>query len=336
MSGTVKEIGGYFGLETFSGTEHYGDLIGVNSARNALLYVMKAKNIKKLFVPHFLCDSVAELCRREGYDLVEYHIDKDFMPVFDHNLAKDEYLYIVNYYGQISNDQLLSMKKRWGNVILDNVQAFFQKPVAGVDTIYSCRKFFGVPDGAYLASDTKLPMELEVDFSRDRMSHLLGRFEVSGSAFFSDFQANDDRFAQMPLRRMSALTQNFMRALDYEAVRTTRNENYHRLEDSFGFCNRLSLAVPDGPYCYPFWCENGMAVKRVLAEKKIYVPTLWPNVLVSKTSSQLEKDFAANILPLPCDQRYDAEDIKWMSDVLRQVLCDMGERGSLDRVFKED
>ena len=58
-------------------------------------------------------------------------------------------VYIVNYYGLFSEEQLISLKNKYGNIVVDNAQAFFTEPVKGIDTIYSCRKFFGVPDGGY-------------------------------------------------------------------------------------------------------------------------------------------------------------------------------------------
>ena len=46
------------------------------------------------------------------------------------------------------------------NVIIDNVQAYFQRPIEGFDTLYSCRKYFGVPDGAVLYTDLEIePLE---------------------------------------------------------------------------------------------------------------------------------------------------------------------------------
>lgn len=310
-----KEIGGYFGLEQFPGQEYHHDLIGVNSGRNALLYILKARHVRKLYIPRFLCDSVSELCRREGYAYEEYPIDRDFLPVFDRALQPDEYLYIVNYYGQLSNDQVTKMKIKWGNIIFDNVQAFFQRPVVGVDTVYSCRKFFGVPDGGYVATTAYWDEGLPLDVSKDRMKHILGRFEESGSSYYRDFQAKDELFYTLPLRRMSALTRNLLCGIDYEAVCQKRNENYALLENLLGSRNRLKLNAPDGPYVYPFYCQNGMEVKKRLAEKKIYVATLWPNVL--QWEGTPEKDYAENILPLPCDQRYDAND---MERIIKEVL----------------
>lgn len=311
----MKEIGGYFGLEQFAGNTYYDNLIPVNSGRNALLYILKAKQVRKLYIPRFLCDSVSKLCKREGYAFEEYSISRSFLPEFSKELEDGEYLYIVNYYGQISNTQISSLKEQFGRIIVDNVQAFFQKPVSGVDTVYSCRKFFGVPDGGYVATDAMLEDHLQQDISKDRMVHILGRYEGTASEYYSYHKENDRSFVETPLRYMSELTRNLLRGIDYEYVRSKRNANYAILAHALDEINKLQLAPPDGPYCYPFYCEDGMRIKKELAAQKIYVPTLWPNVLDLEAS--LEKDFAENILPLPCDQRYGAEDMEIIIKHLR-------------------
>ena len=310
-----KEIGGYLGLEQACGREFYEDLQAVNSGRNALLYILKAYDVKKLHIPRFLCDSVSELCRRENIPFATYGIDRNFAPLFEGELGEGEWLYLVNYYGQLTAEQVLAWKKRYERVILDNIQAFFCCPITGIPTVYSCRKFFGVPDGGYAACEAVLP--LERDSSRDRMTHILGRFEESGSAYYAAFQRNDEIFYDLPLRKMSPITRNILRSVDYEAVRQKRNANYAVLEAALGEKNPLPITASDGPYCYPFYCENGMEVKRALAKKKIYVPTLWPEV--TEQGSALERDYAKNILPLPVDQRYDPEDMKRIVEELR--LC---------------
>lgn len=315
----MKEIGGYFGLETFTGREYHDGLLALNNGRNALLYLLKARKIKKLYLPWFLCDSVSNLCDRYGYAYECYSIGPDFLPIFHRELGADEYLYVVNFYGQLSNEIAIELKARYGNIIFDNIHAFFQKPAEGIDTIYSCRKFFGVPDGGYLATDAVLEEELPTDVSKDRMKHVLGRFEGSASDYYGDFKANDHSFGELELRHMSALTHNLLRAVDYEAVRRRRNENYALLDASLGRINNLSLQTPEGPYAYPLYCPNGMELKKKLAQKGIFVATLWPNVLGKEDS--LEKYFAENILPLPCDQRYDGEDMK---RIIREVVACIG------------
>lgn len=314
----VSEIGGYFGLEHFGGQEYYEDLIRLNTGRNALLYVLKARNIRKLYIPYYLCDCISLLCDRYGYSYEYYHIGPDFLPQLDRPLPEDSWLYIVNYFGQISNKKLLELKALYKNVIFDNVQAFFQRPVAGIDTIYSCRKFFGVPDGSYLSTDAPALSELPLDVSKDRMKHVLGRYEGSGSEYYRDFQKSDESYYDLELREMSRLTRNILRAVNYDAVCRKRNENYAALAAVLDGQNTLRLTAPEGPYCYPFYCENGAEARKLLAQKKIYVPTLWPNVL--DMDAPLEQDLVRSILPLPCDQRYCQNDMIKILEEMQQCI----------------
>jgi len=305
----MKEIGGYFGLEQYNGTEYHDGLLAVNTGRNALAYLIKARKIRKLYIPFYLCDSISNVCKREGCEVAYYHINDNFLPRVDIDLRDNEWLYIVNYYGMITNKQVQLMKCQWDRIIFDNVQAFFQKALPGVDTIYSCRKFFGVPDGAYVATDVE-KIDLEKEVSGKRMKHILGRFEETASAYYAAFKENDHSFNDLPVRAMSDLTHNLLRAVDYSTVRKKRNENYRILAEQLDRINglqMLQMPVPDGPYAYPFYASNGMQIKKMLAQEKIYVATLWPNVLTLEET--LEKDYAENILPLPCDQRYEEDDM---------------------------
>lgn len=313
------EIGGYFGIDTLTNGvgEYYPDLFALNTARNALVYLLKARCIQKLYLPYYLCDSVSLVCKREGYSYEYYHITENFEPEFDKALSRGEYLYIVNYYGQISNEKLEGYKQKYKNIIVDNVQAFFQKAVDGIDTIYSCRKFMGVPDGAYLATDSILSERLEADKSEDRTSHIYGRAADGASAHYAEFRANDESFKQLPLRRMSSLTHRMLSEIDYEKVKKIRKDNYRYLHQHLVCSNKLELCIPEGPYAYPYYCENGMAIKKKLAERKIYVATLWPNVL--EMQGLLEKNYAENILPLPCDQRYGEREMDFVLNSLMTV-----------------
>lgn len=308
----MRQIGGYLELETAHGREYHEGLTAVNSGRNALAYLIRARGIRKLHIPRFLCDSVESVCRREGCAVDFYPIGADFAPQFQGPLGPDAWLYIVNFYGRLDDTAVIALKARFGRVIVDNVQAFFQPNLPGVDTVYSCRKFFGVPDGGYVACDIALP--LETDVSAARMKHILGRFEGSASDYYADFQANDRAFRELPLLAMSRLTHNLLRGIDYDAARRRREENYAALHTLLGAGNRLPSAAPTGPYAYPYYCPGGMKLKRALAREGIFVATLWPNVLSLEPC--LARDYAENILPLPCDQRYTPTDMHRLAQTL--------------------
>lgn len=312
----MKEIGGYFGLEEFSGSEYYPELVAVNHACNGLAYLIKSLRITKLYLPCWLCDSVSSLCEREGCKFEYYHSGADFLPKFTKALSDGEYLYIVNYYGQLSDNTILTLKAQHKNIILDNVQAFFARPIDGVDTLYTCRKFFGVPDGGYIATDSRLDVPLTLDVSMNRMKHVLGRYEVCASEYYGDFAANEEMYRGLELRGMSKLTHNLLRAVDYDAVKARREENFAYLHENLGGSNRLKVREAAGPYMYPYYCEDGARVRKALQAKKIYISMLWPTI--PEEASDEEKDLAVNILPLPVDQRYTREDMAYMLEELRK------------------
>ncbi len=314
----MREIGGYFELEQLISKEYYNDLIPVNSGRNALLYILKAKKINKVYIPYYLCNSISEMLKREGYDFEYYSVNSEFIPIFNISLSDNEYLYVVNYYGQLGKDRIVYLKQRHKQIIFDNTHAFYQKPIVGMDTIYTCRKFFGVPDGAYLSTDAMLKDDLEIDISKNRMTHILGRYECRASDYYIDFQSNDESFKRQSLKFMSKLTHNILGAIDYERVRQIRNENYDYLNSKLGAYNKLKLITPDGAFAYPFYVKNGTKIRREMAKKKLYIPMLWPNVLDYKSEGTLEHDYVTNILPLPCDQRYE---VKNMETIVKFLRC---------------
>ncbi len=305
----MREIGGYLELEKFSGNEYYGNALALNTARNAFLYLVKKKNISKVYLPYYLCDSLYKACERESIEYEFYNIGEDFSPVFNKSLQENEFIYIVNFFGQFDEEKIKQFKEEYKNIVLDNVQAFFTPPVKEIDTIYSCRKFFGVPDGAYLISDISLD-ELEEDCSKDRLAHLTGRLEKgSASSFYEDFQANEKNFENLKVKKMSKITHNILGAIDYREVIKRRNENWDILDKELSDRNMLKIKKPNGPYVYPYYCEDGEEMRKELISKRIYVPTLWPNVLDFE-DCELEKNYTQNLLPLPIDQRYNKEDME--------------------------
>lgn len=210
----------------------------------------------------------------------------------------------------IDNATIQLWKQRYDRIIVDNAQSYFQMPVEGVDTIYTCRKYFGVSDGAFLYTDTKLQRNLSQDESYDRMHFLMGRYERSTSEFYNEYVENNSLFAKESIKKMSRLTNNLLHGINYERVARIREDNFNYLNAKLGNLNQLKLKSIYGAFMYPLLIQNGAAVRKILQKEKIYIPTLWPNVLEDCTPNSLEYQFAANILLIPVDQRYGIRDMK--------------------------
>lgn len=311
----MKEIGGYIEFEKNHMPMLHEGAVALNCGRNALWYLCRAKHIRKLAIPKFLCSSVSNVCQKAAVEYRHYSIGLDFLPK-NLELKRDEWLYLVNYYGQVSNEAIETLKKKYGKLIVDNAQAYFQMPVYGVDTLYTCRKYFGVPDGAFLYTDVLLAEELPFDESYERMRFLLGRFERTASEFYSEYVANNHLFAEEPIKRMSKLTDNLLRGVDYEFVRNRRTDNFNALHEALKARNRLKLVIPEGTFMYPFYIEKGAELRKRLQKEKIYIPTLWPAVYDVCSEDELEYDMARNILPLPVDQRYGVDEIEYLVKIM--------------------
>ena len=305
------EIGGYLELDKHSGSIYHEEAVALNCGRACLEYLIRAKKITKLYIPYFCCDSVLSPCVRCGIEYEYYHIDQNFHPIFNKALKENEWLYVVNYYGQLTNEEIKGYQEKYKRVIADYAQSFFQMPPSGIDTIYTCRKFFGVSDGGFLYTDKSLG-ELAQDESYERIHFVLGRFERGAQEFYEEAANNNDIFDHEPMKAMSKLTENLLRSLDYDMICQKRTENFAFLNAQLGEKNELSPTNPVGAYMYPFYIKNGAELRKKLQKEKIYIPTLWPDVFGVCTEKDIEFDYAKNILPIPVDQRYDKETMSYL------------------------
>lgn len=318
----MHEIGGYFEMETFHGKEYHIGAYAFDSGRNALAALVKARQYKNVYLPDFSCDSMADGIRKGGAKVRYYSVDANFQPVFSSTLAPEDALLIVNYYGQLTNEILAIYARKYARVIIDNTQAFFQVPLPHVDTTYSCRKFFGVADGGYLYTDAAIE-GYEVDVSAKRMLFLLGRYDEDASTYYQEASQNNEIFSDKPIQMMSKLTHNLLRAIDYDAAARKRQHNAAYLHSHLKRINKMKVQVPYGAFMYPLMVNSsikGGQLRKILQQSKIYVPCLWPDTLCRTSTDTMAYQLAENIVPLPCDQRYDIEDMDYILEKIYETV----------------
>ena len=312
-----KEIGGYLELERFTGPMLHGEALALSSGRAFLSYLIEQSGIRKIVLPDYNCDVVEKACRDHRIEVRFYPVGLDLRPK-DLQVGEDEWLYLVNFYGQLTEEELRSFAARYPRLIVDNAQAYFTPPIPGVDTLYTCRKFIGVADGGFLYTDAPA-RELERDESRERMDFVLGRFERSAGEFFAASTRNNDELTTSPLQ-MSAVTRNLLHAVDYERVKAVRTENFRQLHEALGGRNLLKLRLSEGPYVYPLMRPEGQQLRWKLIEKKIFIPQLWGNVPEEQPGDSDACRLAGQIIPLPCDQRYGAEEMAFIIEAVKDCL----------------
>ena len=324
----MREIGGYFELERFGGRAYHEGAIELNCGRSCLEYLIELRDIKRIWLPDFLCDSVYELCNRMRVEVEQYAIQRDFGLPDGLTIGDGDFLYLVDFYGQLSSRQVsFAIKLSGGRLIVDESQGFFRMPWPDSDTLYTCRKFFGVADGGYLYTrdEAKILRDIPESFSHAQMGFLLGRFEEGAGMFFEESKRNNARFVQEGLKLMSPITRNLLNAVDYEEARSRRDANWAILHKAFGDTNKLSLRFPRGAFMYPLLIGDATGIREAMAKRGIYIPMLWPGVSDRCPSSSVAGNYAKNILPLLLDQRYGEDDMRMLIDSLKPILPSCSE-----------
>lgn len=317
----MTSIGGYYELELPIGNEFHKNAIRLNTGRNAFEYVLKAKGYKKVYLPYYTCDVMLDTIQKLKLSYEFYHIDKSFSPIFDFTkIFKSEAFVYTNYFG-ICDRQVKKVANQGKNIIVDNAQAFFSKPLPNVDTFYSPRKFFGAPDGGYLYTDTPLPKRLQKDISGNRFKHLIGRIETTAEEHYADFKRNDKGLSNQPIKSMSKITQRILSGIDYNTAETKRKKNFEYLHSKLAKTNQLNFELnQDGvPLVYPFLIEKP-GLRAYLHSRKVYVAQYWPNVLQWVNEKELECFFTENLIHLPLDQRYGIYEMKRILKILEVFL----------------
>lgn len=318
----TKAIGGYFELEIRSETNGFHpEAISLNTGRNAFEYVLKVREIKKIYLPYFTCEVLLEPLKKLKIPFEFYTINEQLEPIFDFSVLKNEdgFLY-TNYFGLKDNfiKQLSFLCKQ---LIVDNAQAFYSKPYHNEPTIYSARKFFGVPDGAYLYCNEKLDQVFIKDISHDKMSHLLIRKDISAEFGYTSFAYNDKLLENQSIKMMSSLTTAILGSVDYELAARKRIENYIFLNDALNENNQLSLRldIDSVPMVYPYWSTDKNLRQRLI-ENKIYTATYWTNVKNWCKEGNLEIRLTDEVVYLPVDQRYGEREMQLIVNIINQKL----------------
>lgn len=290
--------------------EYHKDAIRLNTGRNCLEYILRARNYNKVYIPYYTCEVILEPFKKVGITYQFYHINLQLEIADKIELKNDEALLYTNYFG-LKQHYAESLAKEYGTkLIIDNTQAFYAKPIRGIDTFYTCRKFFGVPDGAYLYTNERLKEDFEQDVSFERMTSLTKRMDLGAEAGYADFREISRSLVGQSIKRMSNLTHKLMQSIDYECVARQRRSNYLHLHAALKDKNDLDLSLEEKtvPMVYPFMNQKE-GFREKLIENKIFVARYWPNVLDWTTKNDIEYLLAYQMQPLPIDQRYGDEDM---------------------------
>lgn len=342
----MEAIGGYFELaDLVEGSKYpHNDGVLLNTGRNALEYILRSiGNVKHIYLPYYTCEVVLEPLKKLNIPYTYYHINTSFEIADELNPQDGEYIIANNYYG-IKDAYIEKLAAQYDDqLIVDCAQAFFAKPIPGIKAFYSMRKYVGVADGgvAYLGNllDDLVEVE-EMENTDDHDSHLFKRKQFGAEAGFADYQANEKKLDDQPIRLMSFQTKWILDHIDYDNVVARRRENYQYLHEALGGMNVLSLPDMDTfacPMVYPFMMKTDRCLRNEFISKKVFVARYWPNV-EEEEGFETETDLAMDVIPTPCDQRYGKHEMNKIMDIIKKmgktVLFRDFEERDIDFIFR--
>lgn len=316
----MKAIGGYFELELTKKEEYHREAIRLNTGRNAFEYILLANSYAKVYMPFFTCDVLLEPLKKHQIAYEFYNIDEQFEPLFDYDIVQSNEIFLYTNYFGLKDNFIKTLAVQFKKLIIDNSQSFYSKPLTGIDTFYSPRKFFGVSDGAYLYSEKKMEKSFSKDFSFDRCSHLLKRMDSDAESGYSDFIVNDAGLMNQDIKEMSNLTQAILSAIDYKVSADKRMQNFNLLHQALKESNKLEMGILKNsvPMVYPYWSDNSN-LRQKLLENKVYTAVYWNNVKKWSLAGTLEHQFVDEIVYLPIDQRCDEIDLNKIIKIIFNV-----------------
>lgn len=286
----------------------------LNSGRACFYEAVIRYGAETVYLPFYLCPTVKAFFLKQGVHVIEYNIDEHFQPQNFH-LSNSDMLIWTNYYGCMLDDTIDTLANQYGEqLIIDNTQAFFCRPREKAWNVYSCRKFFGVPEGAYLVHENLEQGTWSTEVKG--WAYLQTAFLQNSDCAYTDYLENDNRFC-LHSGKMSLLTRQYLNAVDYEKVRKKRTANFSHLHQLLKEKNELKSGMvsfdSQTALMYPFLQKGNADLRNYLLEKHIFTPTWWKCMLVNNKTTEFEKYMAQNLIPLPIDQRYSLHDMEYLA-----------------------
>lgn len=320
----MREIGSFIELELPKGREWYkgnSEIARLNTGRAAIWHAFRITDAKAIWIPYYQCETVREFLTKKGVEIKYYHQDKEFNPI-DLQPTSNEAVLLVNYCGIMSHERMLDFAQGYSHVIIDNCQAFFCKPIESALNVYSCRKFIGVADGAYVIGKgaEQFVDEYPQCYSSDTAAFLLKRIEYGCEGKGYEARTiNEERVDTEDIMKMSPLTHAMLDGTDYERNREKRRKNFDIACNLFADINVWDPTrfydAETVPMVYPLVVEDDGLLQKLLAAKH-FQGHWWHYITKELPESTFEHWMSRYMIPITIDQRYGEEDLRYIRSVI--------------------
>jgi dTDP-4-amino-4,6-dideoxygalactose transaminase len=248
----------------------------------------------------------------------------------------------MNYFGEqfISKEAIQNLKNKYKNIICveDITHDFLKRRKEQFQndfTVCSIRKWFAIPDGGMVIGKRALRL-LEVEqnsyFAELRTQAMKQKNVYLNSGIFTEkeeyrttlavsnnFIDTIDHIADIQRESMEILFH-----VDLEKIYELRRKNVKVLKEGIESITEIkSLIVncENSTLYYPV-CVNDKQgeIQRKMAEHSIYMPVIWPVPKEANGVCEVADCVEQSMLAIPCDHRYNVNDMKKIIEVLKECL----------------
>jgi dTDP-4-amino-4,6-dideoxygalactose transaminase len=332
-----------FGLEVFHEVETAKrpfvtdkSLCLVN-ARSGIALLIDLLSPAHLWVPSYLCEAILKAVNRSKTSLQFYKVNYDLAmatQAWIEDVQPGDLVLLIDYFGFLHDSfSAIELKERGAWFLEDACQALLTEGVGQYAdfVMYSPRKFLGVPDGGVLVFNGTKDIG-QVDLAsvptkwwlKSLSAAVMRReFDICGGkrSWFKMFKQAEKESPIGPYA-MSELSRALLRSVfDYSAIADRRVKNYKILLEEL--CHIALFPELPGhvvPLGFPIRIRNRDQLREVLFEHDIYPPLHWEIKGVVPDEFKDSHKLAGHIMTLPCDQRYDAEDMHRMARLVLSGL----------------
>lgn len=320
-----------------------------SSGREALSLLLEnwQPEHKVVLLPEYLCHTEIEPFKKNGYKIVYYRINIDLTPVVasvDSVVSANPgaCLYVQSYFGkdtlQYLRESFRKFRREHGvSIIEDRTQIWLSDtPIDSADFyVTSLRKWLEIPDGGLLSSQMHDVSSFEKHPEVKKISDLFSCASLLKEKFYNTGEENlkdtfrqlfyqmNDIFAESDIPHdISLLSKKILAMSDFADISSRRKANYSVLMEGL---KDIPCAMPvftdlynaEVPLYYPIYVKNRSDFQRYMCENRVYCPIIWPRPAdVDKWLCHSSHDIYDNILCVPCDQRYQEED---MNSIIKKV-----------------
>lgn len=323
-----------------------GSRLCTDSGRTALRLGLRELGMRpghRLLTPAYMCGTVLQALREEGIMPVFYGVDQAFnleirepaCDAVDAVLVPDYFGVRSRYYEELSR-RLVSD----GRVVIRDISHSLLAPLQRSHQercvyIASLRKTLPIPDGGLMLGEGNLSAFFGSLVESDSPHATVRAAAMLVKAIYSACPGSErppfrDRFLEAErlldgsrvLGRISAVSDSLLPFLNVGFFASARRRNFiDLLEMSTDWPPEVVpvcsvLEVEDVPLGFPVLCSQRDSLRTFLMDRRIYPPIHWPIPDEVSAEYPLSRHISRRILTIPCDHRYNADDMRSISSAI--------------------